>query len=281
MFFQLLNIIPIFLGLILLYTASSKANFSKPFFNHLRRSGFESIQLCSLLVLIVVFIESTLGFLLILSFKSSLVISLTLLLFCIFTLSSIYNKKRGLINSCSCYGQMLPLSIDQSIKINVFYMLSLIVYRVNLIEVQTKINDDIILYAGAFSIFLVFCTSRSSQKPFFNLSPLQVNKKVPSVISSNNKNYILAFMNPDCEDCIKWLKSLKNLHNQKMKILVLVAKESPKNRLFYKYDLQVLKPLYYYWLVYESPSIFYIKESKISQKFDNIDSIESFSKIIK
>ena len=82
-------------------------------------------------------------------------------------------------------------------------------------------------------------------------------------------------MNPDCEDCILWLKPLKDLHKSGHKILVLVSQKNSKNQIFYKYDLRVLKALHYFWLVHESPSIYQVQGSKISHKFESIDSIDA------
>ncbi|MCO4780908.1 MAG: hypothetical protein KC646_01185 [Candidatus Cloacimonetes bacterium] len=177
---------------------------------------------------------------------------------------------------------MLPLSIDESIRFNVAYMITLMIYRFNLLDPHLKLNNDLILSIGVVSIIFVYCTSRSLAQPFFDFSPMKVGRSLPHIFKEHfnppQQPYILAFMNPDCEDCVKWLKPLKDFHQEGVEVVVIVSKDHNKNRLFYKYKLHVIKPLHYFWLVFESPSIYYIKSSLISQKLKLDDSIHTLER---
>jgi hypothetical protein len=201
------------IGLILLFSGIGKAFFTGAFIDHVQRYDLFSSRLTAVLAVVFIQLECAAGTALILYAYPQVVLpGVFILIGCLSGLTLWGWRQRG-IESCGCYGAMLPLKPLHSVGLNAGYLLLLgMAWYTIAPAVETPSWKGWAVIAVLIAANLL--GKRTLRYPLFDPSPLKAGRRWQDAWvswerqSGDGSRWLVFFLKPQCPKCRQWLDLL-------------------------------------------------------------------------
>ena len=272
---MLSNISTVIVGLVFLVTGSVKALDSRRFTEHLFGLELLPPEIMVYLAFGFVGIECGLGFALVVhAFPKYLICSTILLLGCLSAIT-IWSYKTGKTQECGCYGGLALVTPEQSLLLNLGYILLLGLALYFPVE-----NYQTALWKGIIACLLICVGTalafRSEQTPIVNLSALLPGKPWRKRwLDGDAFNlvlgaYFIVFLGRDCPYCKQRIPALNVLNAQPHRppVIGVMAIEAPEIEQFKRglrihFPILSMNKLLFSFLAEGVPTAVLVKDGKI------------------
>ncbi|CDM94551.1 MULTISPECIES: MauE/DoxX family redox-associated membrane protein [Limnospira] len=214
----------VFVGSVFLLTAIAKISEPWKFAQHIAQLRLFTSGLIEPITITFIAVEATIGTALIFGATPAIMIPFSIIILMGLSWLTYWSTSTGKTEDCGCYNGWLKITPNQSLLLNLLYIIFL---GVGLIG---NYNTGTILWRWMIVIatFLVSYTAASASLayldihgyPFLDLAPIQANRPwqnqwlgeaVDLDLSLGSK--LIVFMSPRCPQCKDWLQVLKIVHD--------------------------------------------------------------------
>jgi hypothetical protein len=214
-------------GFGLLVSGFGKALHSLRFLNHLRRFALIPEPLLPPLCVSLIALECVLGMGLLLSIVPAAMVPAATFFILTVTAISIWGSATGKVSHCGCYGEVAMVTQRQSMVLNATYLAALTIAWME--PLHASFNGASLQTLALTTAVAVFMAGRSSRGPLIDLSRIKPGKRWRSAWLPLNpqilrhSRLLVAFVEPHCPRCKKWLRSLQQLaaHDDQVTLLVV------------------------------------------------------------
>lgn len=214
----------VFVGSVFLLTAIAKIIEPWKFAQHIAKLRLFNSQSIEPITITFIAVEATIGTALIFEATPAIIIPLSIIMLIGLSGLTYWSTSTGKTQDCGCYNGWLKITPNQSLLLNLLYIICL---GVGLIG---KYNEGTILWRWMIVIatFLISYAAASASLeyldnhgyPLIDLAPIQANRPwqnqwlgeaVNLDLSLGEK--LIVFMSPHCPQCQEWLQVLKIVHD--------------------------------------------------------------------
>jgi hypothetical protein len=232
---------PAIVGVTFLWTAGIKAVAPRTFGRHLTSLGLFPASWVSGAVIATAGVEAFIGAALILGLSPGLLLPSTALLILLLSAVSLWGVRSGRTEDCGCYGGYIQPSIWQSLGLNSFYILLLIVpYWSGNSSAEIHIWKCLLASILAFAFGALALVSSQygvrNNRPLFDLRPLKPGKRFRASWANGATRgkageLLVAYLGPDCPHCAGFVK-LGNAMNESKNLpkVIGVVGSTPERR---------------------------------------------------
>jgi len=255
------------IGAVFLTSGAIKTFYSQPFIIHVQQFKLFSPKLGSLLAILFIQIECGLGIGLMMHVYPEYLVPFSISLLVLFTTLTIWGVKSKRVIDCGCFGNMIKLSVPQSLISNLLFATVLLLTW--FYPVKGYYTDFWKTGVMIITIFLSSVLSKNSiQSPLLNFSYLKKGKSWNPDWLPELKNQItqecclIVFLKTGCSVCKEWLPLLDQLHSRPeapdiIGIVSGISETEKFDKAFQvKFPVYAIKPELFGKLVFQTPSVF-------------------------